>query len=67
MYTMMKSVPGGAMPGVREFLIFPLSSFLPSVLHFSSSFFPSHTNKKETLTPFLFHVVFIWIGHLDKL
>ncbi len=24
MYTMMKSVPGGAMPGVREFLIFPL-------------------------------------------
>jgi len=42
MYTMMKSVPGGAMPGVREFLIFPLflkktKSSLTSTL--SSHFF----------------------------
>lgn len=54
MYTMMKSVPGGAMPGVREFLIFPLSSFLPSVLHFSSSLFSfTHKQKRNTNSFFI--------------
>ena len=43
MYTMMKSVPGGAMPGVREFLIFPLSK--------------KKTNKKKSFLLHSFFVV----------